>query len=85
MHISHGIKAGGDPPTLCLIHRSFAWMDAKEIKFPPIHLPETPLILGTNTDSYHKKKLGVHFLKSDESTAIGSGSMGGRGTTPVNI
>ncbi|KAJ4973627.1 hypothetical protein NE237_006801 [Protea cynaroides] len=70
----------------CMNNTVVAGMDAKEIKSPPIHLPETPPILGNNTDSYRKKKLGIYFLESDERrTAIGGGYMGGKGTTPVNI
>ncbi|XP_042498870.1 protein NRT1/ PTR FAMILY 6.1 [Macadamia integrifolia] len=61
-------------------------MEAREIKSPPIHIPETPPILGDNTDSCRKKKLEIYFLESDERrTAIGGGYVGGTGTTPVNI
>ncbi|XP_010250500.1 PREDICTED: protein NRT1/ PTR FAMILY 6.1 [Nelumbo nucifera] len=58
-------------------------MESMEIKSPG-DFPETPARLGGISDSFHRKKLGMYFIESDDRrTAMGGGYVGG--TTPVNI
>uniref|UniRef100_A0A2N9FBQ8 Major facilitator superfamily (MFS) profile domain-containing protein n=1 Tax=Fagus sylvatica TaxID=28930 RepID=A0A2N9FBQ8_FAGSY len=58
-------------------------MGSREIQSPEGGL-ETPTILNGNSDSIHRKKLGIYFFESDDRrTAFGRGYTGG--TTPVNI
>uniref|UniRef100_A0A5B6YNT5 Major facilitator superfamily protein n=1 Tax=Davidia involucrata TaxID=16924 RepID=A0A5B6YNT5_DAVIN len=62
-------------------------MDSREIKSPEaLPLAETPAAasLDGNSDSFRRKKLGIHFIESDDRrTAFGGGYTGG--TTPVDI
>lgn len=58
-------------------------MDTREIQSPEDGV-ETPTVLDGNSDSIHRKKLGMYFIESDDRrTAFGRGYTGG--TTPVNI
>ncbi|KAF3968921.1 hypothetical protein ACB098_03G109100 [Castanea mollissima] len=58
-------------------------MGTREIQSPENGV-ETPTVLDGNSDSIHRKKLGIYFIESDDRrTAFGRGYTGG--TTPVNI
>ncbi|KAK7853861.1 protein NRT1/ PTR FAMILY 6.1 isoform X1 [Quercus suber] len=58
-------------------------MGTREIQSPENGV-ETPTVLDGNSDSIHRKKLGIYFIESDDMrTAFGRGYTGG--TTPVNI
>ena len=58
-------------------------MDTREIQSPEDGV-ESPTVLDGNSDSIHRKKLGMYFIESDDRrTAFGRGYTGG--TTPVNI
>lgn len=58
-------------------------MGTREIQSPENGV-ETPTVLDGNSDSLHRKKLGIYFIESDDRrTAFGRGYTGG--TTPVNI
>lgn len=58
-------------------------MGTREIQSPENGV-ETSTVLDGNSDSIHRKKLGIYFIESDDRrTAFGRGYTGG--TTPVNI